>query len=257
MPSLDEPTQPRTLRVYPLEGVRFLIEHPKLWRNFLVRVSTTCFVSLLATILLFTLAMPAQAAALERAISQTWACWLIAVLLTIFESAAFVLVWSYIVLPLTLDRLFDDVLRLRGHGDLVDSRVTSHRQVYLRFRHREASKRIQQAVNGFVVALTLPVNLIPIAGQVVFYGVNGYLAAWSLHLHYFDLKGCTFQEGVEYVQSHKARYVAFGVWSIVTGSIPVLSWFFVFTNTIAAAVWAADLEDAGLGPKSQELVDAS
>ena len=54
-------------------------------------------------------------------------------------------------------------------------------------------------------------------------------------------------------------WISFGVAAVLLELVPVASIFFAFTNTVGAALWAADLEkeevgEVGTSPKLKEQV---
>ncbi|KAG0361332.1 hypothetical protein BC939DRAFT_246050 [Gamsiella multidivaricata] len=90
--------------------------------------------------------------------------------------------------------------------------------------------------------LTLPLNFIPVAGPIVFCYINGRARSHYVHRRYFDMKGMTAQEREEWIKSRKSDYTTFGVIAQGLELIPLIGILFGFTNTIGAALWAADLE---------------
>ncbi|KAJ1566534.1 hypothetical protein HK405_009423, partial [Cladochytrium tenue] len=61
--------------------------------------------------------------------------------------------------------------------------------------------------------------------------------------------GLSFAEAREFVRRRRLAYAAFGTAAAALEIVPVLNCVFVFSNVVAAALWAADLEDAGLAPE--------
>ncbi|KAK3814106.1 MAG: hypothetical protein J3Q66DRAFT_402683 [Benniella sp.] len=90
--------------------------------------------------------------------------------------------------------------------------------------------------------VTLPLNFIPIAGPMAFCYINGRARSPYVHRRYFDMKEMTLQEREEWVKARKSQYTTFGVIAQGLELIPFLGILFGFTNTIGAALWAADLE---------------
>ncbi|KAK6414378.1 hypothetical protein LTR95_017744 [Oleoguttula sp. CCFEE 5521] len=47
------------------------------------------------------------------------------------------------------------------------------------------------------------------------------------------------------VEKRKAAYASFGIVAVLLEMIPIAGIFFAYTNTVGAALWAADLEQKG------------
>ncbi|KAG0054725.1 hypothetical protein BGZ83_010620 [Gryganskiella cystojenkinii] len=90
--------------------------------------------------------------------------------------------------------------------------------------------------------MTLPLNFVPVAGPMAFCYINGRARSPYVHRRYFDMKGMTQQERDDWIKSRKSQYTAFGVMAQGLELLPFVGIIFGFTNTIGAALWAADLE---------------
>lgn len=90
--------------------------------------------------------------------------------------------------------------------------------------------------------LYLPLNFIPVVGTVVYVVVQGKRIGPTAHERYFQLKGWDRRRKEEWLATHAPEYTSFGVLSFVLEMVPVLSFVFSYTNTVGAALWAADIE---------------
>ncbi|KAJ8124005.1 hypothetical protein ONZ43_g176 [Nemania bipapillata] len=77
----------------------------------------------------------------------------------------------------------------------------------------------------------LPLNFIP-----------GRTRGKSVHGRYFQLKGWSPSQQRDWLQQHNGPYTTFGTVATLLEMVPVVSTFFAFTNTVGAALWAADIE---------------
>ncbi|RYO90315.1 hypothetical protein DL766_006913 [Monosporascus sp. MC13-8B] len=77
----------------------------------------------------------------------------------------------------------------------------------------------------------LPLNFIP-----------GRARGESVHTRYFQLKEWSSAQQKDWLSRHTAPYTTFGTIATLLEMIPILSSFFAFTNTVGAALWAADVE---------------
>ncbi|KAF9938828.1 hypothetical protein BGZ65_012099 [Modicella reniformis] len=90
--------------------------------------------------------------------------------------------------------------------------------------------------------VTLPLNFIPVLGPIAFCYINGKARSYHVHRRYFDMKEMTPPEREQWIKARKSQYTTFGVLAQGLELIPFLGILFGFTNTIGAALWAADLE---------------
>ena len=102
--------------------------------------------------------------------------------------------------------------------------------------------------------LYLPLNFIPVVGTVIFILLQGKRAGPAAHTRYFQLKEWSNRQREVHIEEHRGGYTSFGVAAFVLEMIPFANLIFAFTNTVGAALWAADLEkNATTSPKVREL----
>ncbi|KAG0224485.1 hypothetical protein B0O80DRAFT_433328 [Mortierella sp. GBAus27b] len=89
---------------------------------------------------------------------------------------------------------------------------------------------------------TLPLTFFPVLGPVVFCYINCKTRIPDVHRRYFDMKDMTVEEREKWIHSRQDEYTAFAFVSQALELVPIFSILFGFTNTIGAALWAADLE---------------
>ncbi|KAF9403088.1 hypothetical protein BGX21_007099 [Mortierella sp. AD011] len=122
-----------------------------------------------------------------------------------------------------------------------------------RDRVRSASLRAGQRV--LLWFMTLPLNFFPLAGQVAFCYINGKARVPDIHRRYFDVKGMTDKERKDWIKKREHHYIGFGFACQALELVPVLGIFFSFTNTIAAALWAIDLEQEQDALRNKKLLE--
>lgn len=88
----------------------------------------------------------------------------------------------------------------------------------------------------------LPLNFIPVVGTAVFVFIQGRNRGKSAHSRYFSLKGWNAKQSERFTSEHVGPYTAFGTVATLIELVPVVSILFSFTNTVGAALWAADIE---------------
>lgn len=74
----------------------------------------------------------------------------------------------------------------------------------------------------------------------------------TYHSRYFQLKNYTAAQRDAFVDRNKPKYMAFGTAATLLQLIPGASILFMYTNTVGAALWAAELERKGLSPKGED-----
>jgi hypothetical protein len=89
----------------------------------------------------------------------------------------------------------------------------------------------------------LPLNAIPVVGTVIFILIQGRTRGKGVHGRYFQLKRWSEPKKEDWLTKNVGPYTAFGLVATLLEMIPVASMFFTFSNTVGAALWAADIED--------------
>ncbi|OAR01871.1 hypothetical protein LLEC1_05814, partial [Akanthomyces lecanii] len=90
--------------------------------------------------------------------------------------------------------------------------------------------------------LYLPLNFVPLVGTVAFVFLQGRSRGRSVHERYFQLKKWSQTQKNNWINTHVGAYTSFGLVATVLEMVPIASMFFTYTNTVGAALWAADLE---------------
>jgi uncharacterized protein involved in cysteine biosynthesis len=101
--------------------------------------------------------------------------------------------------------------------------------------------------------LYLPLNMIPGVGTIIFILLQGRSFGTMAHARYFQLKNMQKSQQAKWLHERRAAYTGFGVPAVLLEMIPFVGMAFAFTNTVGAALWAADLEDGRPMPKKAAL----
>ncbi|KAJ3033221.1 hypothetical protein HDV00_006575 [Rhizophlyctis rosea] len=257
---------------YPLKGIVYMSQNQQIWSPILSTLLLFIGASLAIIILMFVFTFVPQMTIL--AFFTFFLAPFIAFFLVLAESYFVISALSKIgwLEPLQ-DDLFDAVSvfgekdggrgALGGHAkrDIMgqvliqnglESLVQHGREVAPSSRTKPVLDRLGKKVKGTVNKLsvegllqyliTLPLNFIPVVGNIVFLVINGSKSATGLHARYFQLKGFTLEEAKRFVDDRRGAYTGFGVTSLALTLIPVINILFVISNTISAALWAVDLE---------------
>ncbi|KAF9909373.1 hypothetical protein EC991_008758 [Linnemannia zychae] len=149
-----------------------------------------------------------------------------------------IVLFYLIILPIYQDGLFDRVLKLRGLRYVLDAN-----------RGNDVVK-CMRGVNGglfilfcqiIVLILTLPLNLIPILGQILYATINGWILSFGIRFHYdAEIRNMPLAQSRREAWSRKSEYTSFGAVAVGLEMIPIANLLFMWTNIVGCALWVAD-----------------
>lgn len=230
--------------LYPLKGIAYFFSHKDLWKPLMQKLVPTVSLGLGVTIFMFAFTYVPQAAVLTifngpLAIVTT-------ILLVLSESSTIfnVLSKNFLIDEALLDT-FDGTLVTRNQASLVatERQINSGPDAIAKlgkvFKTPFAKFTPKAIIRYFMY---LPLNFIPVVGTIMFVTLQGRKFGPNAHARYFQLKKMNSRQKEEFIEKRKAAYTSFGVPAILLEMVPVAGIFFAFTNTVGAALWAADLE---------------
>ncbi|CDO69778.1 hypothetical protein BN946_scf184766.g23 [Trametes cinnabarina] len=233
--------------LWPLRGILFSITHPQI----ILSVRHALLKSLISSaavfaVLAFFTYLP------QMALLAIFTGPLAPLVALVVVGAESLLLLSFFVRPLFLEpalsHVFDATLLARGQGQLVREGKTrasaSQQNSVARGVQGALVKPLQVFSKDGILryVLTLPLNMIPAVGTVLFLLYNGYNGGPGWHARYFQLKGFSKGQRASFVEHRRAEYTAFGMATLLFNFIPLVGLLFSFTNTVGAALWAAELE---------------
>ncbi|KAL4785892.1 hypothetical protein BJX76DRAFT_150316 [Aspergillus varians] len=250
--------------LYPFKGIFHLTTHKSLYTPLRTRITQTLLLGAGITTTLFIFTYIPQTALLTFTAGSFFAP-IAGALLVLAEASAvthFVARW-WIIRDALVD-IFDAVLLEKGCDVLVQNgrEVKSSggrgvmgrlgRMVKTPFGGGGGSGESPGGgggglgiVAGMLRSLVLlPLNFIPVVGTLAYVYVAGKKAGPGLHERYFQLKGLSRRERGEWVGRRRGGYTGLGMASVLLEMVPFASMVFEFSNTVGAALWAADLENA-------------
>ncbi|KAK7743824.1 hypothetical protein SLS53_003843 [Cytospora paraplurivora] len=230
--------------LYPIKGIVYFASHRSLWKPFLEKLVPTLVLSVGVLAGMFAFTYIPQLAVLvfvdgPIAVFST-------VLLVLSESSTIVSTVSrtWLIQEALLDT-FDGTLVSKNATNLVtegrelksggDSIAKLGKILKSPFEKFSPSALIRYV-------LYLPLNFIPVVGTVIFVALQGRNRGKVVHDRYFQLKRWSSSQKSAWVQDHVGPYTAFGTVATLLEMIPFAGIFFSFTNTVGAALWAADIE---------------
>lgn len=241
--------------LYPLKGIAYYASHRSLWRPLISRLLPTLTLSVGVIVFMFIFAYLPQAAFL--ALFNGPLAVFNAILLTLSEA-------STIITVLSKNFLIDEALLDTFDGTLVSRNMTSTvsegRQIKpgsdpMAKLGKIAKKPFEKFTPAAIIRyfMYLPLNFIPVVGTALFITMQGKRVGAAAHDRYFQLKKMSNSAKEAWVHEHQAAYTSFGVVAVLLELVPVASIFFAFTNSVGAALWAADMESSQTtAPKLRE-----
>ncbi|EXJ55033.1 uncharacterized protein A1O5_12772 [Cladophialophora psammophila CBS 110553] len=237
-------------------GIFYFISHKDLWKPLTSKMAPTITLSVGVTTLMFLVAYVPQAAVMAFTSGPVAA--ISAALLTLSESSTLInLLSRTFLIEEALVDTFDGTLLSQDCTNLVEE----GRQIKAggdniarlgKLLKRPFAKFTPNAIIRYLIYL--PLNFIPVVGTVIFIALQGKRAGPAAHTRYFQLKEWNKKQREMHIAEHRGGYTAFGVAAFLLEMIPFANLIFAFTNTVGAALWAADIEkNATTAPKVREL----
>lgn len=240
---LSDATKSRAY-LYPIKGLVYFISRPSIWKPLAGQIVPYLLLSISVVTAMFFFTYLPQLAVLifvngPLAVFTT-------VILILNESATIVNVLSRTwLLREALVDTFDGTLISKDMTNLVEEGRelrpgASGMDRLGRILKSPFQKFSPKAVVRYI--MYLPLNFIPIIGTFIFLLVQGRSRGRMAHERYFQLKNWPESRQADWLRIHVAPYTAFGLVATLLEMIPFVSVFFNFTNTVGAALWAADME---------------
>ncbi|KAI9669528.1 MAG: hypothetical protein M1817_004647 [Caeruleum heppii] len=242
--------------LYPLKGVAYFMTHRSLWKPLMSKLVPNITLAIGVISFMFIFAYLPQAAVLSL-VNGPLAVFS-SILLTLSES-------STLITILSKTFLIDDALVDTFDGTLVARNMTSMvaegRQIKSagsdpiaklgKLAKRPFRKFTPSAIIRYF--LYLPLNFIPVVGTVIFLVLQAKNNGPASHTRYFQLKQMDTSQKEDWVSKRRGAYTSFGLVTTLLELVPVASILFAFTNTVGAALWAADIEQGSTtAPKLRE-----
>lgn len=254
--------------MYPVQGFYFFFRNGhRLWQRvarFVVEVVAAIAAIL---IILFSATFPTQRALLIRFLPR-WTGTPGAIALILLETAIAIVILFQYRLESAQRKLFLDVLAIRNvkvdmatgeeHVWLEETLIPQMAGSPPEAPMKKAKVRVSKKPNpaGYLsqvltedehpimhFLLTLPLNFVPVVGNVLFCFLNSFPTAVGLHHYYYtEMKGLSSVEFSAVVHAKKAQYQSFGFVASAFSLVPGLDVILVLTNAVGAALWAADME---------------
>src|SRR5947208_1031989 len=107
---------------YPIKGIFYFFSNGSLVKRIICILLLTLVVALLALGITFGFLLTLQAHGLINAGCPECLAWIVSVIFCLLEAATLTVIFYLIITPIWQDALFDDVLRLKGLGHVLEKR---------------------------------------------------------------------------------------------------------------------------------------
>eukprot|EP00425_Heterocapsa_triquetra_P013934 CAMPEP_0195126872 /NCGR_PEP_ID=MMETSP0448-20130528/135861_1 /TAXON_ID=66468 /ORGANISM="Heterocapsa triquestra, Strain CCMP 448" /LENGTH=283 /DNA_ID=CAMNT_0040164579 /DNA_START=42 /DNA_END=894 /DNA_ORIENTATION=- len=249
----------------PLWGLCHFLTRPRMWVQVFLPIVISCVTTIASFSMLIGMALKPQE---ELLLEWGWPvkiAWVAACLLILAEVAIVNLVIIIILFGCVQTKLFHDVLQERGVKDKIRARRfaqlgtadlpeancardLSHNLLFL-------------AARLPLLIMTLPLHAVPVAGQIAWVMLNGWLYAWELETDFMIMVEERHRcgEQFEFVKARFGSFMTFGAVAMALELVPFLGpWIFFAANGCGAAYLAEKFwnEMKDYAPPTRRLVDS-
>ncbi|KAJ7470408.1 hypothetical protein FB451DRAFT_1253630 [Mycena latifolia] len=237
---------------YPLQGVLYFVSHGSLAASIFPVILNTLLAAIVITSAMFFFTYLPQVA--FCALFSGPFAFATAALLVLGEAYAIILfVSKAFFLGHAQDQLFNAVFRQQGINLVYvepKGKSRSFMQSVFKGVSKPLSRFSKEGMLRYIVSL--PLNLVPVVGTVLFLLYNGAKAGPTFHSRYFQAKGLSPASRQAFVDKRKGAYTAFGATTLGLNLVPVVGPIFMLTSTVGAALWACEMEKKEKKEKERE-----
>lgn len=222
--------------LYTVKGLSFFLTHPHLWKESIVAILLTLVVAFVSSVWLFFWKLHPQEQWLHDKGFYPLFAWIFALFFVIVELFIITFIYGIVLLEYTKDKIFAYVLTERGYGSALEGRnLSALRTVGNYFQ-------VDVILRFVLFVVSLPLNLIPVIGNLLFAWIHSTLIAWDYHVFYFEIKNWGYKQQKDWILDHKVKYTSFGLQALLLHMVPFVGPFFVFSNAAGAALLAIKFE---------------
>ncbi|GMH99486.1 hypothetical protein TrVE_jg3872 [Triparma verrucosa] len=234
---MESAVQKDTAR-YPFAGTRYLLSHPKLLAGVLCYVIIGIIFALVALIILLAVALKPQAEAFGGEVLG----WLLGTIAVFVEAFIIAMIFMKLLVSTAQEKLFVKVMKLEGCWN--DS-----------WEEPTMLSNLICCCNTTLLLqmVSLPLNLLPVIGTMMYVALNAPLASWDLMSLYYDSIGMNQTEQRRKVLGKGCSKInlstffgdshfRFGMSATFLELFPLVGpTLFTLGNACGAALWACDI----------------
>ncbi|BFZ54899.1 hypothetical protein PYCC9005_001936 [Savitreella phatthalungensis] len=236
---------------YPIRGIYYTLAHKSILDIIKAQLVPRLMLAAAVTVTLFSTVYVPQAM-LMTVFTFNPIGFLSAVPLVLSEANLLTDIIAAFIIEDKSDLIFDTVLLEHGHRDLISrgreiSASDSRGKAGLSAMRAKMTSPLQRISPEalFRYLITIPLNLIPVVGSMVFLIINGRRAGPRFLARYFQLKQYTEQAKKQQAEQRTGALTSFGVTTVLLNLIPMGNQVFKFSNIVGAALLASDMERKG------------
>lgn len=232
--------------LYPLQGIYYAASHPSVQDPIKAQVFPRLALSVAVLVVLFATVYVPQSLFLSLFSGPLG--FVSGVPLILSESTILINLLSPFLIEDKRDLLFDTVLL--DHG--LDSLVSRGRDVTQSSKTGKLTGKVKAKLTSPLqkfsleslvrYLLTIPLNMIPAIGTILFVVLNGRRAGPGFLARYFQLKDYSAQVKAKEVEKRTGSLTAFGVTTVLLSLVPIAGQVFDLTNIVGAGLMASDIE---------------
>ncbi|GKZ83315.1 hypothetical protein AnigIFM56816_008407 [Aspergillus niger] len=231
---------------YPIKGIIYTLNRPTLRQPLLSRSSKTLTLGVGVTTAMFFFTYVPQAAIMSITSGPLLAPFSAALLVLSESSTITTFLARSFLLADAITATFDATLVEMGQERLLEQsgKGGGGDDAIARLGSKEEVEERQTDMWNMLVrsVVLLPLNFVPVVGTVMYVYVQGKKVGEGVHERWFALKGWKKGDRARWVGRWRGKYTGFGMAAFALEMVPFVSIAFAFTNTVGAALWAADWE---------------
>jgi len=248
--------------LYPIKGILYYLSHRSLWKPMMHKIIPTLTLSVSVVVLMFMFTYVPQVAIMFFTSGPLAPFTTILLILSESSTIITMLSQSFIIQEALIDTFDATLVAQNETGIVAEGRQITSGGDPVSMLGKLAKSPFEKFTPKALIRyfMYLPLNFIPLVGTAIFVFIQGRTRGKSAHTRYFELKKWSPSERESFLQEHVGPYTAFGTVATLLELVPVASILLLFTNTVGAALWAADLEKSNTNmskttaPKLHEAV---
>lgn len=225
----------------------YFITHPTIWPFYVTILLPQLVLTLVIYLIMFSLFFPPQALVYTLLMGPLGVigAWYSLILQA---STLSIFVVTISLMPHIQRVAYDAVLSRECANDvMLMGKLRRYRKLPIRDRAREYVKAIPDfSIFPFSLLKLLAffgIYFIPFVGPIIVLFFQSSRRGLKAHARYFKLKGFLRSDIRTIHKLNRPAYMGYGVVALWLELFPFINMFFMFTNTLGAALWAVDIEN--------------
>jgi hypothetical protein len=120
--------------------------------------------------------------------------------------------------------------------------------------HKIVMRVVDHITSWMLMLVTLPLNLVPFVGSLVFFMINGLIVTRDMQKPYWILTGrSTLVHQAAHFASHPTAYVSFAITTMLVQMIPIIGTALYLPNVIGNALLVSELEKKSMSKSGNSI----